>query len=385
MPIEPSPIQPLWLNPRLPREGRYVLGPLLGKGGMGEVQEAWDVLLCRTVALKSLRNMEPAALIRFMHEAQIQARVIHPSICRIYDIETTGRTLRIAMQLIKGPNLEQAAAQLSMREAVTLIRQVAEAVHAAHRVNLIHRDLKPSNIILERSPEGQWTPYLCDFGLAVSMDDPPMTLGQAVVGTPAFMAPEQNRGHRDPISPATDVFALGGTLHFALLGYPPGHLGTSADPWRTRKLDLPRDLATIIRKCLEPDPAGRYATATALAADLDRFLQGHPVEARTRGPLEQVRGLLPRRGSRMMALGWFLAALGLTLAAGAGWTLRARSRENALVRALQMTNAGLLWNHAAELALPVHDLRPSRARLRTRMALLLERVKGAGPQARGAV
>lgn len=361
-----------------------MLGPLLGKGGMGEVLEAWDVVLCRTVALKALRNMDPAALIRFMHEAQIQARVIHPNICRIYDIETSEGTLKIAMQLIKGPNLEQAAKQLTMNEAVAIIRDMAEAVHAAHRVNLIHRDLKPSNIILERSSDGQWVPYLCDFGLAVSVGEPSMTLSHAVVGTPAFMAPEQNRGSRDQISPATDVYALGGTLHFALLGHPPGKLGTTSDPWRPPKLNLPRDLTTVIRKCLESDPANRYATAAALAADLGRFLEGRPVDARPRGPLDRAFRLLPQRGSRLLALGWFLATLGLTLAAGLAWTLRTRTGEEALVRDLQVASAGMLWNHAAEQVLPVHDLRPSRSRLRTRMAEILERVKGAGPRARGA-
>ena len=84
---DPNQVQPDWLNAQCPREGRYVIGPLLGRGGMGDVHEAWDVVLCRTVALKILKDIEPTALIRFMHEAQIHARVVHPNICRIYDVD----------------------------------------------------------------------------------------------------------------------------------------------------------------------------------------------------------------------------------------------------------------------------------------------------------
>ncbi|HLO67246.1 MAG TPA: serine/threonine-protein kinase, partial [Holophaga sp.] len=249
-------LQPKWLRPDLPREGRYVLGPLLGKGGMGEVVEAWDVVLCRAVALKSMRDLDAPAMIRFMHEAQIQARVVHPNICRIYDIETGDRALRIAMQLVKGPSLEQASRQLSINEAVAILAQVAEAVHAAHRVHLIHRDLKPSNILLERDGDGRWTPYICDFGLALSLDEPALSLGHTVLGTPAYMAPEQLEGDRDRICPATDVYALGGTLHFCLMGHPPGLLGAKGAG--TQRPGLPGDLNLILDTALAPDPGRRY-------------------------------------------------------------------------------------------------------------------------------
>ena len=115
---DPHQFQPDWLNAQCPREGRYVIGPILGRGGMGHVHEAWDVVLCRTVALKVLKDIEPAALIRFMHEAQIHARVVHPNICRIYDVDNYEGSLRVAMQLVLGPNLEQAWRELSVREAV---------------------------------------------------------------------------------------------------------------------------------------------------------------------------------------------------------------------------------------------------------------------------
>jgi serine/threonine-protein kinase len=168
-------LQPDWLDSERPRLGRYVLGPLLGRGGMGEVVEAWDVVLCRTVALKVLKNLEATAVIRFMHEAQIQARIVHPNICRIYDVDASEGNVKIAMQLVRGPNLEQAARDLSITEVVSLMAQVAEAIHAAHRLKLIHRDLKPSNILLERGEDGRWFPYICDFGLAMAMDEPSLT------------------------------------------------------------------------------------------------------------------------------------------------------------------------------------------------------------------
>ncbi len=143
--------------------GRYVLGPILGQGGAGEVREAWDVVLCRTVALKVLRKMEPVGLIRFMHEAQIQSRIVHPNICRIYDVDNSGGVPKIAMQLVRGPTLSQVAHELTVKEIVIILAQVAEAIHAAHRLKLVHRDLKPSNILLERGPDGQLGPLRLRF------------------------------------------------------------------------------------------------------------------------------------------------------------------------------------------------------------------------------
>ena len=176
MTTESHHLQPNWLNAQCPREGRYVLGPLLGRGGMGEVQEAWDVVLCRTVALKVLRNMEPAALIRFMHEAQIQARVVHPNICRIYDMETTRAPCRVAMQLVQRPEPGAGlpGAHRCRRWWPSWPRWPRRCT-LAHRLNLIHRDLKPSNILLERDAGGPWIPYVCDFGLAMALDEPALT------------------------------------------------------------------------------------------------------------------------------------------------------------------------------------------------------------------
>jgi len=355
-------IQPAWLNAQCPREGRYVIGPLLGRGGMGDVHEAWDVVLCRTVALKVLKAIEPAALIRFMHEAQIHARVVHPNICRIYDVDNYEGSLRVAMQLVRGSNLEQACGELSMQDVVSIMALVAQAVHVVHRLNLVHRDLKPSNILLERNAERDWTPFVCDFGLAVALDEPALTFTQGVIGTPAYMAPEQLHGNRERISPATDVYALGGTLHYALTGSPPGHPGMKgqapADP------AVPRDLRAIIAKCLEQDPDRRYATASALAEDLWRFQQGVPIRSSNRRPLTQFL-LTGIRHSRPWLL--LLTVCGLAAALWVGRQARVWSadrRQMELAQRLVLRAEAQVGEFRQELMLPVHDLQPSYDRIR---------------------
>jgi serine/threonine-protein kinase len=367
MPTDSHLLQPAWLNAQCTREGRYVIGPLLGRGGMGDVHEAWDVVLCRTVALKVLKAIEPAALIRFMHEAQIHARVVHPNICRIYDVDNYEGSLRVAMQLVRGSNLEQACGELSVHEVVSIMALVAQAVHVVHRLNLVHRDLKPSNILLERNAEGEWTPFVCDFGLAVALDEPALTFTQGVIGTPAYMAPEQLHGNREQISPATDVYALGGTLCYALTGRPPGHRGKKVpapgDP------AIPKDLRAIIAKCLEQDPDLRYATASALAEDLWRFQQGVPLQSSNDRPLTRLL-LRAVRQSRNWLL--ILAGCGLTAALWAAHQAQARSadrRQMELAQELVLRTEEQAGEFRQELMLPAHDLEPSYARIRGRIEL----------------
>jgi serine/threonine-protein kinase len=349
------------------------------------------VVLCRTVALKVLRKMEPVGLIRFMHEAQIQSRIVHPNICRIYDVDNSGGIPKIAMQLVRGPTLAGVAAELTLKEVVTLLAQVAEAIHAAHRLNLIHRDLKPSNILLERSPDGPWVPYVCDFGLAMALDEPAMTLGQGLLGTPAFMAPEQLLGERRLVGPATDIFALGSTLHFAIYLEPPPGLAGPLDlkrtgvfpPARHGHPDLPRDLETILRKCLEPEPELRYASALALAEDLWLFAAGAPIQARPVGLVEH-RWRQFRR-YRLLALGACLALAGI--AAGRLVEMdrltRAQEAQAEQVRSFVLEAADLEKQVRLEKMLPVHDMRPTYGRVRARMAEIQAQIPRLGPGAEG--
>jgi serine/threonine-protein kinase len=322
-------------------------------------------------------------MIRFMHEAQIQARVVHPNICRIYDIESSEGTLKIAMQLIKGPNLEQAARQLTQDEAVAIVQQIAEAVHAAHRVNLIHRDLKPSNIILERSPEGGWVPYLVDFGLAVALGEPALTLSRAVLGTPAFMAPEQRQGDRDHVGPATDIYALGGTLHFALLGFPPSQTTGFARLASKSRTSLPRPLQAILGKCLQEDPALRYPTAAALAEDLARFRLGRPLQDQVQGRLPRASAFLPRPGRRLFFAASVLAILGLGFSGYQTHRCAGLLRSSARERAVLVVLGEDLANCAVHRALPPHDLRPSRITLRHHQEQLRSR-RAEAPEEAGA-
>jgi len=365
MPTETTQIQPAWLNAQCPREGRYVLGPLLGRGGMGHVYEAWDVVLCRTVALKILKNIDPPALIRFMHEAQIHARLVHPNICRIYDVDNHDGALRVAMQMVRGDSLEQGYQALNQAQVVTIMAQVAEAVHVVHRLNLVHRDLKPSNILLERDPAGTWVPFLCDFGLAMALDEPALTFSRTVMGTPAYMAPEQFQGERRRISASTDVYALGGTLYFALTG----HL--SAGPTGTRSAaaaenpHLPRDLKAIIARCMQADPEARYPTANALAEDLWRFRAGEPVQATRTRRLVGLRRRLARPGLLPLALGALLLPLLCWLAILVDW-----HQDHGQVRLAQdllLEASTAAADLRLEQTLPVHDLRPSYTRLRLQM------------------
>ena len=379
--MDPLQLQPPWLTPQHPRDGRYVLGPLLGKGGMGEVVEAWDVILCRTVALKLLPKVDPNAMVRFMTEAQLQARIIHPNICRIYDVEASDATLRIAMQLVRGPHLSQAAKDLSMAEIVAIIAQVAEAVNVAHLMKLIHRDIKPSNILLDTGPDGRMTPCLCDFGLAISLAEPALSITQGLVGTPAFMAPEQLRGDRGRIGPATDVYALGGTLHYLLLGHPPSHVRSRSG--RAPRPGLPRDLQKVMEKCLEPAPDDRYPSAGALADDLRRYLNGEPVLAQPLGAMARLLGQARRHG-RVLALGGAAALL----LAGPGTMLLRRHLDG-----LRAGEAAILRSRAEEAewerdltyqqALPGHDMRPVYRGARERQERIRAELARLGPSFQG--
>ena len=354
--------------------------------------EAWDVVLCRTVALKILRNLEPTSLIRFMHEAQIQARLAHPNICRIYDVDSSEGTVKIAMQLVRGPNLEQVCQELTQPEVVTLMAQVAEAIQAAHSLKLIHRDLKPSNILLEKGGNGRWVPYICDFGLAMALDEPALTYSNGIMGTPAYMAPEQLQGTRQQIGPATDIYGLGGTLHFALLGRPPAGPShglkpafSSPDPDQPRsgKPALAKDLRAILGKCLEADPALRYPSATALSEDLWRFLNGEAVQVRT--PTAVLRCWHKSRRYLRITFTSALVITGLL----AGWVLegiyldKVHEQRTELVRQFALETADLEKGAVLERILPIHDLRPANGLIRARLEELRLQMESRGPAAKG--
>src|SRR5262245_22571116 len=153
-----------------------------------------------------------------MREAQAQARVDHPHVCKVFEVQAEGDRPFICMQLINGETLGQLAPKLSARACVSIVADVADGIEAAHRLGIVHRDLKPANIMLERTPGGDLHAYVMDFGLA---RDVTTTMSHGVVGTPAYMAPEQARGDARELGPRTDVYGLGATLYAALAGEPP--------------------------------------------------------------------------------------------------------------------------------------------------------------------
>jgi tRNA A-37 threonylcarbamoyl transferase component Bud32 len=275
-----APSAPLQLPSRF---GDYELVQELARGGMGVVYKARCLVLDRTVALKmilddSLSSAEAAE--RFRREARAAAALDHPHIVAIHDIGVQDGRCYFTMAFVDGPSLKQSVRDHgppAPHDAVRLLLAVADAVAFAHRHGVIHRDLKPENILLD----AQGRPRVADFGLAkrCGPDDPALTASGQVIGTPAYMPPEQAAGEADKIGPHTDVYSLGGVLYFLLTGQPPfrGKSATQVlaqvmlgEPTPPRQLNpqAPAALEEICLQCLSKDPAKRPPSAAALAEAL---------------------------------------------------------------------------------------------------------------------
>ena len=329
--------------------GYEILGEL-GRGGMGVVYKARQLNLNRLVALKMLLPGAPAdlePLARFRTEAEVLTRLHHPNIVPIHDIgESEGRPY-FTMEYVPGPNLARflGGRPQEASAAARLVETLARAVHAAHRCGVLHRDLKPANILLSVSRDAQRSapdqalpsgsrlteavPKITDFGLAKDQTAlRTLTQTGAAMGTPCYMAPEQARGDKTGIGPATDVYALGSILYEMLTGRPPFDAPTAAEtvaqvlnddpppPSRLRPR-LPRDIVTICMKCLEKSPRRRYATALELAEDLLLFRVGKRIYGRPVGPIERAVRWCRRRplaASLLALLGVLLTAFVVTVA-----------------------------------------------------------------------
>ena len=313
---------------KLPQSERYQVQELIGTGGMGKVYKAFDRKLKRAVALKFLRGADALLERRFLQEAQAQARVDHAHVCRVYEVGRIGEDPYIAMQFIDGKTLRDSAKDLTLQQKLAVVRDIAEAVHAAHKLGLVHRDLKPANILIERDAGGALRAFVTDFGLARDLSQPGETVQGAMLGTPQYMAPEQAKGEHQSIDARTDVYGLGATLYEALTGKPPFEAASQLqtlykmlheDPPPPRRLDpaLPAEVESIVLKCLEKDPQRRYQSARALAEDLQRWLDGEPVLARPPGPVSRAL----RNLRRNKALAAALIALLLVVLLPRSWAL----------------------------------------------------------------
>lgn len=314
---------------RLPDILGYEIHSVIGTGGMGVVYRARHLKLRRWVAIKMLllgayaSREEIASLLR---EAQDVAALHHPNIVQVYDVAEHDGFPYYAMELLDGGDLARAlqGKPRAARDAASLIRVLAGAVHAAHLGGIVHRDLKPGNILL--SSDG--TPKIGDFSLARRLEHESTIMTHArQVGTPSYMAPEQAAGDSRAIQPAVDIYALGAILYELLTGRPPFKAESSTEtrrqviteePVPPSRLNsrVPRDLQTICLKCLQKDPARRYKTAADLADDLERSLSGEPILARPVGAAERTFKWCRRRPSTAFAIAVSVVAIAGATAGG---------------------------------------------------------------------
>ena len=271
----------------------FELNELLGRGGSGVAWRARDTRLDRTVAIKFLLNNEKDAKAeanseRLSREAAAAANLLHPSIVQVHQIGEAGGVPFLVMEYVEGGSLaeELRAGPMPAEKSVELVTSIADAVQHSHEKGIIHRDIKPGNILLSLTG----VPQVCDFGLARKLDaDYSLHQTGDVVGTPAYMPPEQARG--EVADERSDVYSIGAVLYELLCGRSPFQAAhpweilyqvTTIDPLPLRQLNsaIPIDLETICQKCLEKNSDRRYQTAADLAADLKRYTEGKPIHAR---------------------------------------------------------------------------------------------------------
>jgi serine/threonine-protein kinase len=346
--------------------GYEVLG-VLGRGGMGVVYKARQLNLDRFVALKVLLagpHADPLLRARFRVEAEMSARLAHPNIVTVFDVGEAGGLPYLALEYVEGTALarELAGTPRPGPDAAGVVRTLARALHHAHQQGVLHRDLKPANVLVARDG----TLKVADFGLARRVEGGErLSQTGAILGTPPYMAPEQASGVARQVTAAVDVYALGAILYELLTGRPPFLAADSlqtlllvltTEPVPPRRLDpeVPADLETICLKCLRKQPEHRYATAAALADDLDRFLEGQPIHARPVSRWERAWKWARRRpAAALLVVVSVLATVTLLVR---GWLANARLQfqkgraEGRLQRTLVVVNR-LLWRVRDDLDL----------------------------------
>jgi eukaryotic-like serine/threonine-protein kinase len=372
--------------------GRYRDLQRLGSGGMATVYQAYDPGLDRVIALKLLLHEDPGHAERLLLEARSQARIQHEHVCPIYEAGVEGGRPYIAMRLVAGVPLSAMAETLPLEPKLKIMKDVAEGVHEAHRVGLVHRDLKPSNIMVERTPDGGWHPYVLDFGLAREVDAPGLTQTGVVLGTPWYMSPEQARGERT-LDRRTDVYGLGATMYELLCGTPPFEGASGVGilvkvvqddpvPVSVRNPAIPVDVQSIVMKCLEKEPVRRYDSARAVAEDIGRYLDGEPTVARPSGLLTRL-AKRARKNRAAVATGAVAAVL---VAAAGVVALRERAQAAAgarLAAEFARTVKDVEWMLRVAHMAPLHDTRVEKAAVRERLQQIRGRIREVGAPAGG--
>lgn len=339
-PAWPGELDPVAGTEPVPDVPGYEVLGVLGQGAMGVVYRARDVRLDRVVALKVVRGTAPprAELLRFLAEAAAVAAVAHDNVVRVFESgEHAGRPY-MALEYLSGGTLARALERPRVapgssgpfRDAAALLAQIAHGVGAAHAVGIVHRDLKPSNVLFDAAG----TPKVVDFGLAKRDGGSEVTATGQVLGTPAYMSPEQAQGDAKFVGPPADVWSLGVILYEALTGRRPfaaenplrllQQIGADEPaPPRALVPAVPRDLELICLKCLAKAPHERYPSAGELARELDDYLQNKPIRARRTGPMERAGKWVRRNRATSAAAAAVLLALAVGTGVSVGFAVEA--------------------------------------------------------------